>query len=134
MEQGEVRTMSLPVKLNPAELSLRAQELASAEHVMGDAEQRLDQFVEAAKGTKKGIETEIADARGEVRRLARVVRDRSEERQVPIMEEPDYEAGAVNTYRTDSNEIVATRGMTAEERQRSLFDEERKKRAAKKPS
>lgn len=131
MEQAEVRTMDLPVKLTPAELALRAQELASAEHVLGDAELRLDQFVEAAKGTKKGIETEIADARGDVRKLARVVRDRSEERAVPIMEEPDYEAGAVNTFRTDTSEIVATRGMTAEERQRSLFEE---KRAKKKPS
>jgi hypothetical protein len=132
MEQGEVRTMQLPVKLNPAELALRSQEMASAEQVLGDAEQRLDQFVEAAKGTKKGIEAEIEDARANVRRLARVVRERAEDRAVPIMEEPDYEAGAVNTYRTDLNEIVATRGMTPEERQRSLFEE--KNRTKKKPS
>ena len=52
----------------------------------------------------------------------RAVAPRREERQVPVMEEPDYEAGAVNTYRTDTNVIVATRGMTPEERQRSLFD------------
>lgn len=132
MEDAKVRTMPLPVKLTVAELALRAQELASAEHVLGDAEKRLDQFVEAAKGTKKGLETEISDARFEVHNLARTVRDRAEERAVPIMEEPDYEAGAVNTYRTDTNEIVATRGMTAEERQRSLFDQ--KAAAKKKPS
>jgi hypothetical protein len=95
---------------------------------MGDAEQRLEQFVEAAKGTKKAIETEIADARGEVSRLARVVRDRAEERAVPIMVEPDYEAGAMNVYRTDTHEIVTTRGMTAEERQRSLFEQKAKKK------
>lgn len=132
MEQAEVRTMSLPVKLTPAELSLRSQEMASAEAILTDAEVRLESFIEAAKGTKKTIETEISDARFEVARLARVVRDRSENREVPIMEEPDYEAGAVNTYRTDNNEIVATRGMTQEERQRSLF--EQKNRATKKPS
>lgn len=132
MEQGEVRTMSLPVKLTEPEMSLRAQELATAEAVLGDAEARLDQFVEAAKGTKKAIETDIADARYAVSRLARVVRDRKEDRAVPIMEEPDYEAGAVNTYRTDTNEIVATRGMTAEERQRSLFDQGKARQ--KKPS
>jgi hypothetical protein len=131
MEQAEVRTMMLPVKLTAPELSLRAQELATHEAVMGDAEERLDRFVEAAKGTKKDIETEITDARAEVRRLARIVRDRSEDRAVPIMEEPDYEAGAVNTYRTDTNEIVATRGLTPEEHQRSLFEQ---KRAEKKPS
>lgn len=128
MEEAEVRTMQLPVKLTDGELSLRAQELASAEHTLGDAETRLDNYIEASKGVKKSIETEIGDARGEVRRLARIVRDRREDRAVPIMEEPDYEAGAVNTYRTDTNEIVATRGMTAEERQRSLFRDQRKKK------
>lgn len=132
MEQAEVRTMSLPVKLSVPELSLRSQEMASAEAILTDAEVRLESFIEAAKGTKKTIETEISDARFEVARLARVVRDRQENREVPIMEEPDYEAGAVNTYRTDNNEIVATRGMTQEERQRSLF--EQKNRATKKPS
>jgi hypothetical protein len=127
-EAGKVRTMALPVKLSEKELSLRAQELASAEGTLDDAERRLDAFVEAAKGTKKEIETEIADARSSVHKLAQVVRDRKEDREVPIMEEPDYEAGAVNTFRTDTNEIVATRGMTPEERQRSLFQEKAKKR------
>ena len=131
MEQAGVRTIQLPVKLTEPEMALRSQEMATSENVLGDAEQRLNDFTEAAKGTKKQIETEIADARGEVRRLARIVRDRKEDRAVPIMEEPDYEAGAVNTYRTDTNEIVATRGMTPEERQRSLFEQ---KSAKKKPS
>lgn len=131
-EQAKVRTMPLPVKLTEPELALRAQELASAERTLDDAEKRLDNFVEAAKGTKKGIETEIADARGSVRQLARVVRDRKEDRQVPILEDSDFEAGAVNTYRTDTNEIVATRGMTPEERQRSLFEQKNAKK--QKPS
>ena len=130
-EEAEVRTMPLPVKLEEKEVALRAQELASAEAELGDAEARLESFVEAAKGTKKGIETEIADFRAEVGRLARIVRDRAEKREVPIMEEPDYEAGAVNTYRTDTNEVVATRGMSPEERQQSLFQQRRGK---KKPS
>lgn len=129
MEQGEVRTMNLPVKLNPQELALRAQELASAEATLTEREGELTQFVEAAKGTKKQIETAISDARYAVSRLARTVRNRAEDREVPIMEDADYEAGAVNTYRTDTNEVVATRGMTPEERQRSLFDQGRKKKA-----
>ena len=127
MQEAEIRTMSLPVVLTESEIALRAQELASAESVLGDAENRLDQFIEAARGTKKGIETEIADARGNVAHLARIVRERKEHRDVPIMEEPDYEAGAMNTYRTDTHEIVATRGLTHEERQQSLFSKGRRK-------
>lgn len=126
MEQAEVRTMPLPVKLSESEIALRAQELASAESVLGDAETRLDQFVEAAKGTKKGIETEIADARQKVRHLARVVRERKEDRDVPIMEEADYDKGAMNTYRTDTHEVVATRGLSHDERQQTLFTRGRK--------
>lgn len=121
MQQAEVRTMPLPVKLSESEIALRAQELASAESVLGDAETRLDQFVEAAKGTKKGIETEIADARQQVRHLARVVRERREDRDVPIMGEADYDKGAMNTYRTDTHEVVATRGLSHDERQQTLF-------------
>lgn len=128
MQQAEVRTLPLPVKLTEAELGLRSQELASAEAVLEDAERRLDDFVEAAKGTKKTIETEIVDARAQVHRLAVIVRERKEARAVPVIEEPDYEKGAVNTYRTDTNEVVATRGMTPEERQRSLFEEKRAKK------
>lgn len=101
MEQAEVRTMPLPVKLTEAEMALRAQELATAEGVLGDAELRLETWIEAAKGTKKQIENEITDARTEVHRLAQVVRDRSERRDVPVLEQPDFEAGAVHTYRTD---------------------------------
>ena len=126
MEEAEIRTMSLPVKLSEPEIALRAQELASAESVLGDAETRLDQFVEAAKGTKKGIETEIDVARNDVRNLARVVRERKEDRDVPVMEEADFEKGAMNTYRTDTHEVVATRGLTHDERQQSLFKRGRK--------
>lgn len=126
-EEAEVRTMPLPVKLTDAELAIRAQELATSEQTLADAELRLEQLVESAKAGKKSVENEIADARAKVGRLARVVRDRKEDRDVPIMEEPDYEKGAVNTYRTDTHEIVATRGMTEGERQQSLFGRNKRK-------
>lgn len=130
--ETEVVTMQLPVKLNEIEVSLKAQELATAEAVLGEKERQLNSFVEAAKGTKKQYETEILDARANVGGLARIVRERAEERAVPVMEECDYEKGAVDTYRTDTHERISTRGMTPEERQRSLFEE--KRRAGKKPS
>src|SRR5690349_4506741 len=114
VDRAEVRTMPLPVKLTERELALRAQELATAENELGDAEGRLEKAVEDAKAIKKSIESEVAGARHNVRRLARIVRDRQEDREVPIMEEADYDAGAMNTFRTDSHEIVATRGLTHE--------------------
>ena len=59
MQEAEVRTMQLPVKLSDAELALRAQEMATAEGTLGEAEMRLDNFVEAAKATKGQIQSEI---------------------------------------------------------------------------
>lgn len=127
---AKVRTMSLPVRLSEDDVALRAQELATAEKVLTDSENRLESFVESAKGTKKKLETEIDTARYAVGRLAEVVRERRELREVPIVEDSDFEKGAVNTVRTDTGEIVSTRGMTQEERQRSLF-EAKNKRGAK---
>jgi hypothetical protein len=130
VEQSKIRTMPLQVKLSEGELSLRAQELASAERVLGEAEAALAESIESAKGAKTKGQNEVSDARGEVRRLAAVVRERSELRDVPVAEDYDFTAGAVNTYRTDTSEIVATRGMTPEERQRSLFGDTTKKQSS----
>lgn len=127
---ADVRTMSLPVKLSEAEVSIRAQELAAAEAELTDAERRLEQHIQAAKGAKEAIQSEIGGFRGKVHRLAGVVGSKREDRQVPIVEEQDFEAGAVHTVRTDTAEIVATRGMTPEERQRSLFRDASRKHEA----
>jgi hypothetical protein len=122
------KTMPLPVKLTEGEVALRAQELASAEAELGEVEVQLDQFTEAAKGTKKNLETKISEARAKVGRFARVVRDRSEYRLVEVIEEPDYERGAMDTVRKDTGEIVSTRGLTETERQQTLFTQRRERK------
>lgn len=120
-QEAKIRTMPLSVPLTEAEVAIRAQELASAEADLDAAETQLDSAIEAAKGLKKRLELEVSDHRHAVRQLASVVRTRSETRDVPVVDRSDFEIGAVHTIRTDTGEIVATRGMTAEERQRSLF-------------
>lgn len=120
-QEARIRTMPLPVQLTKPELDVRAQELASAEGVLDEAETRLDRWTEAAKETKKGIENEISDARDDVRRLALIVREGREKRDVQVVDESDFEAAVVRTVRVDTGAIVATRGMTPEERQRGLF-------------
>jgi hypothetical protein len=127
VEQAEVRTQLLPVKLTEVELALKAQELATAEAGLGTAEMAATAYLEEVKAEKGRLQSEVEKARRAVRCLARIVRERAEEREVPIVEQSDFEAGAVNTVRTDTGEIVATRGMTPEERQRSLFSEKGKR-------
>jgi hypothetical protein len=127
VEQAEVRTQLLPVKLTEVELALKAQELATAEAGLGTAEMAATAYLEEVKAEKGRLQSEVEKSRRSVRCLARIVRERAEEREVPIVEQSDFEAGAVNTVRTDTGEVVATRGMTPEERQRSLFSEKGKR-------
>lgn len=114
------KTMLLPVKLAESDVAVRAQELATAICNRGEAEDRLDNLVEASKASKKEVESEIAEHGSEARRLARIVRERKEDRDIPVRDDFDHAAGVVNTIRVDTSEVVGTRGMTFEERQRPL--------------
>lgn len=120
VRQAEVRTMPLLVALTDAEVAIRAQESASAESELYNAETKLTRYVEEAKEGKASIQNEITDARHQVHRLAEAVRPRKELREVVVVEQSDFDAGAVHTVRTDTGEVVATRGMSQEERQRPL--------------
>lgn len=124
--EAPVRTMPLPVALSAGEVSIRAQELAQAERKAHELERDLERTLEAWKGERKDREAAIASERAQAHRLADVVAEKRETREVVIAEEPDWEAGAMNTIRTDTGEIVATRGLTPEERQRSLFRDAKK--------
>jgi hypothetical protein len=129
-EAGELRMQLLPVKLTEAEVAIRAQELAAAEGRLSEAEKRLERHITAAKAAREGITEEIQDERSAVRHLAEIVRARREDRDVPVVEEQDFDAGAVHTVRTDTGEVVATRGMTPDERQRSLFRDVKARKTA----
>ena len=72
--------MWLPVKLDEHELAARAQELAAAERDMDDVEVRQAAYVEAVKE----LEGEHTEARARVRRLAEIVRDKAEKREVEV--------------------------------------------------
>jgi len=52
-----------------------------------------------------------------------VVRNGREDREVEVNDEFDFKEGTVFTKRADNDEVVASRGMTEAERQRSLFKE-----------
>lgn len=126
-EQAEIKTQKLPVKLTQAEMEIRAQELATAEATLSGSEMALEHEVERTKAAKKSIENDIATHRAEVGRLARVVRERREDRDVIVTEAPDYDRGVIETVRVDTGEVIGTRGMTDLERQINIFE----RRAAK---
>lgn len=123
----KVKVMLLPVKLTEAEVALRSQELATAEGKLTEGERDLKSWIEVQKEAKKKRENENAATRDDVRRLGKVVRDRAEQRDVAIEERSNFDAWTVETYRCDTGELVTKRGMTPEERQRSLFEQQKAK-------
>lgn len=112
----------LPCRLTDAEVMGRTTELLDALSAEDALESEKKNFMEQHK-------ERLTIAGAESRRLRRIVSTRTEERDVEIAESPDYKRGIVEVLRTDTNEIVRTRQMSAEERQSPLFDAEARTRA-----
>lgn len=121
VERGQVRTMRLPVELTRDEIFARGEQIARVKDDHTKAQNELDDATEAWKETKKGIELRVSTCELEMRELARVIRSGLEDRDVEVYDEIDFALQTVFTKRADSHKVVASRGMTAAERQRSLF-------------
>ena len=122
VKPAKLETRSLYVPLTEDEVRLRSQEMATAERILAEAEADEDTQAEAWKACKKALETTTADARAKLSIVGRIVREKRELRAVEIVEERNHTLKTVDTIRTDTGEIIETRGMTESEMQRSLFE------------
>lgn len=120
---NETRTMVLPVALTEPEVLARAKELTGLIQEHREATVRLENLAAAFKSAKATAEEEIADVLSSFRNLSTVIRNGREDREVEVMDTPDYKAGVMLTHRLDTHELVASRGLTEAERQRSLFSD-----------
>lgn len=91
----------------------RGQSLASTIHAIGDEERRQKEAKERMKEAMTGLEEEAG-------RLARIVQEGQEERQVRVRFEFDYDKGRVTVIREDTGEEVESRSMNDTERQMTL--------------
>ena len=73
------------------------------------------------KQEKKALENETQDRRAKLSLVGRVVREKREFRAIEIIESPNAAAKTVDTVRTDTGEVIETRGMNPRELQSSLF-------------
>lgn len=121
MEKGEVRTMLLPVKLTEAEVRAKAKELTRLIAQHRNSEIRLEDLAAGYKSAKAHAEAESDDLLSQVRSCSTVVSTESEMREVEVFDVLDFDTATVLTKRGDTEEVVASRGMTEAERQRSLF-------------
>ena len=105
---------SLLCVLTVAEFMNRSSALARA---VQDVKSEQDHQTEQ-KAKMKSILTEFE---GERDRLTMAVSRKAEPRDVRILGKPDYDAGLLRFYRTDTGEEIRSRSLTESERQRPLF-------------
>lgn len=101
-ETRGVETRTLPVTSTDSELLERGDQLARAHQAVTDEEAR-------QKTEKERMKDALGELEGAVRRLARVVRDKTEPRDVECRIVHDYAANSVQVVRTDTGEVVSAR-------------------------
>lgn len=109
-------TWTLPCRLTDAELLKHGEALA----IERDERNKL---VHEAKSNAADFKARIEKRDAEVDRLALIVRDKAESRPVVCELRRDLERGVMETWRTDTGELVATRVLEAHERNLELFPE-----------
>jgi len=108
----------LACKLTDDEVAVRAQELANAEHHRGQIISDFDAASEDWKGQKKLWESKELTSSEACLRLGRVVKTRTEERDVECL--ITVQNAQFYLTRTDTGEVVIQRPATQEEMQMSL--------------
>lgn len=108
-------TTYLPCRLTDEELTERGQELAHARKASED-------FSAEAATKRKELKERETELDGEVSRLARVVRDRSEQRPVLVEVRMTKKAGMVDEIRTDTGEVIHNRKMADNEAQTEMLE------------
>jgi hypothetical protein len=108
-------TRNLRVKLESHEIDNRATRAAEAWQEAHTLSAELKEHVKEKKAVigKRFAEHDLLQA---------VVRERSEEREVPCVDQYDEDLGMVYTLRVDTGEKVDERRMSEEERQTELLD------------
>lgn len=112
-ETRGTETRTLPVTLTTDELLARGDGLARAHRAVRDEQAK-------QKAVKEEMKQRLEDLEGEVGKLARIVRDKAEDRDVECRIVHDYLANAVQVVREDTGEVIEARAMTDRERQIGL--------------
>ena len=121
-----MNTQSLPVRLTTDELLLRSDELAKTIREAADVEAAMKSAQAASKSKLGKLEADVA-------RLARIVREKVEDRAVEVTEIRNWDSLTMDTLRLDTGEIVGSRAMSYSERNGTLFAADNAPRKADEP-
>ena len=110
-------TMSLPVILTTEEIAIRAKELS-------ETLERRDLIESEAKSTARGYKQAVEDLGKKITNLYRMVNSGKEDREVDVIDRPNYERGLMETLRLDTGAVVQYRQLKESEKTKSLFEEQ----------
>lgn len=122
LRRGE---MHLLCRLSTVEIQERSEDLVKFTQDRVDREIGLDHWKADKKEEQKALEGEVSSIAGKLARLAKVIRDKEEERPVEVVFY--IKAGEVAMVRTDTGEIVTQRPATPGELQMALPQDDEKK-------
>lgn len=121
---SKMETRSLPVKLSVDEYTARADELARQ---IG----KFDEVESLRKSNQSDFKSQLELIEGKIKALSRVVRDRTEYREIRVFDQRNDVALTMDVIRDDTGEVVESRPLTKEELQPNLFKIEGAKKKAK---
>ena len=113
MKDEKKSTLSLPCALTQEEFDTKSHDLATVC-------QEITQKKVVAQGAARQAKEEIEVLEEYRHRLARVVKDRAEDRSVECVDRYDHSERMVRTVRLDSGETVKTRAMELHEYQEEM--------------
>jgi hypothetical protein len=111
--------MSLPVTLTEQELIIKGNELSIQVEDLADVEVRKKTAMSAFKEEIEASEERIA-------KLAKIVREGKEYREVEVTERRNEDRMTMDTIRLDTEEVVSYRELKGYERNLGLFPQETK--------
>lgn len=112
-----MKTRTLPAKLTKDELLQKSREIA-------EKVRELDEVEADKKDHAASFKLKIESIEGEIHRVARILRDGAEDREVEVQERRNDVSRTMETVRVDTGEIVEWRPLTGSELQKPLFPEE----------
>lgn len=113
MKSSKTYFRALPVDLTPEEFDTKSNDLA-------DICQEINRAKDAAKEEARMNKEAIDKLEATRSKLAHIVKDRAEERQVECVDQHQYARHAVESVRMDTGEVIGTRAMTVSEYQEEM--------------
>jgi uncharacterized membrane-anchored protein len=111
---SDAKTRQLPVELSEQELLIKGNELAVLNEELSTTESQ-------KKVANQGFKEVLDRTQEQIDRLAKIVREKKEYREVEVVDRKNMDRMTMDTIRLDTGEVVSYRELQGHERNLGLF-------------